>query len=69
MKTIAAQEVFSHMTPSTLADFILDLPDDLHPNCATCAIIAELNAMAYSELVANVGEQEANELLAELKPC
>ena len=69
MKTITAETVFSHMTPSTLADFILDLPDDLHPNCATCAEIAELNAMAYKELVANVGEEEANDLLMELKPC
>ncbi len=69
MKPITAETVFSHMTPSTLVDFISNLPDDLHHDCADCAVIAELNAMAYNELVANVGQQETDDLLMEWKPC
>jgi len=69
MMHITAKEVFSHMAPSTLVDFISNLPDDLHPDCVDCAVIAELNAMAYQELVANVGQQEADDLLMEWKPC
>ena len=69
MMHITAKEVFSHMAPSTLVDFISNLPDDLHPDCVDCAVIAELNAMAYQEQVANVGQQEADDLLMEWKPC
>ena len=69
MTQITAREVFSHMAPSTLADFISNLPDDLHPDCVDCAVVAELNAMAYQELVVNVGQQEADDLLMEWNPC
>lgn len=69
MQTVTVKDVFSNMAPSTLVDFISNLPDDLHPNCVDCAVVAELNAMAYQELVANVGQQEADDLLMEWKPC
>jgi len=69
MIALTAQNVFENMAPSTLVDFISNLPDDLHPNCVDCAVIAELNAMAYQELVANVGQQEADDLLMEWEPC
>ena len=59
MKTITAEEVFSYMVPSILAEFIASLQDDTEKVCA------ELSAMAYAELVANVGQQEADNMLAE----
>lgn len=58
MQTITAQEVFSHMAPSTLVDFIINLPDSGETS-------AELYDMAYRTLVRIVGTKDADAMLTE----
>ena len=58
MRSISAEAVFSHMTPLTLVDFILNLPKSGETS-------AELYDMAYDALVRCVGTKEADAMLAE----
>ena len=60
MRNITAEEVFSHMVPTILAEFVASLQDDTADN-----VCAELSAMAYAELVASVGQQDADAMLME----
>ena len=58
MRSISAEAVFSHLTPSTLVDFITSLPKFGETS-------AELYNMAYDALVRCVGTQEADAMIAE----
>ena len=57
MRSISAEAVFSHMTPLTLVDYMLNLTDT--------PLACELYDMAYNELTRLVGTQEADAMIAE----
>lgn len=56
MKNISAAAIFSYMKPDALVDYMQSLPGDDE-------IANEIYEMAYNALVANVGEQEADNML------
>ena len=57
MRSIGAETVLDHMTPSTLVDYMLNLTDT--------PLAFELYDMAYNALVRCVGTKEADAMLAE----
>ena len=57
MRSISAETVLDHMTPSTLVDYMLNLTDT--------PLAVELYDMAYNALVRCVGTKEADAMLAE----
>lgn len=56
MKNISAVVIFSYMTPDALVDYMQNLPGD-------DKVANELYEMAYNALVANVGKEEADDML------